>query len=198
VTFRPTSPATRGAPTPPAAAAAAKDAAVAEQAEDIVAAALAGVAWRDVIVPRTSIRGRMRLLNRAEKAQVRMDVRRDLVERHGITPSPGWETLPEWREERVLRVVTTAVRDPADPGRQLADVDWWATLDDGQLDALWDAYQDLEAQADPLGPNAPPLSEKEVAAMLAAAKKGDADLLMSYGSRKQALFEISLAAALPT
>ena len=186
----PPAPVSRAPATPPAG----------DRAERLVDAVLGGVTYREVIVPRTSVKGRMRLLQRGEEALVRSECRRELAERHRIAPAaPGvLESFPEWREERILRVLAIAVRDPADPSRPLAELDEWSTCDDVQLLALWDIYQDLEAELDPLGPSAPPLTAEEVGAIKSAAGKGSADLLMSFGSRRLALFVISTAAAPPS
>jgi hypothetical protein len=191
--FNPTSPA-RPAPGPDATAAAA------ERAERLVDAVLGAVAFRDVAVPRTQVKGRMRLLTRAETAQVNVDLRREMADRYHLTePTPGmFEAFAEYREERVLRTIAVAMRDPADPSRPLADLDEWATCDDQQLVALWEAYKDLQDELDPLGPSAPGLTGEEVAALKAAAGKGEADLLMSYGSRRLALFVITSAAPPPS
>jgi hypothetical protein len=192
--FSPTSPAR------PTAAAPDADTAAAGRAERLVDAVLGGVTYKDVTVPRTQVKGRMRLLTRAESAQLSVDLRREMAERYSLTePTPGmFEAFAEYREERVLRTVAVAVRDPADPTRPLADLEEWATCDDTQLVALWQAYKDLQDELDPLGPNAAGLTEQEVAALKAAAGKGEADLLMSYGSRRLALFAISSAGPPPT
>lgn len=169
-----------------------------EGGERMVDAVLAGVQWRDVTVPRTKYRGKMRILKRTEESAVRVEVRRELAETHGITSDrPNvLETFPEWNEERVLRVLAIAIRHPRNPARPLATIDEWSECDDLQLGALWQAYKDFEAELDPLGANGPGLTPGELEELKAAAGKGDVDLLMSYGSRKLALF-ISSSVAQP-
>jgi hypothetical protein len=165
-------------------------------ASSLVEAVLSGVMYREVTVPRTEVAGKMRLLRRSEETEVRMAVRRELAERFGLQDGgPGiLEAYAEWREAWRLHFLARAIRDPRDPERPLATVDEWATCDDVQLLALWSLYQDLEAELDPFGPTAPPLTEEEAGAIRAAAKKGDLDLLTSFGSRRLALFTRSSVA----
>lgn len=165
-----------------------------DDGERLVDAVLAGVQYRDVTVPRTKFRGKLRLLKRSEEATVRSEVRRELAAQGITTDRPGQlELYPEWNEERVLHVLAFAVRHPLDPARALATIEEWGECDDMQLGALWQAYKDLEAELDPLGPTAPGLTPGELEELKAAAGKGDVDLLMSYGSRKLALFARSSA-----
>ncbi len=185
--FNPTSPA-RVAPAP---------AELDARAGGLVEAVLGSVVHREVTVPRTQVKGAMRLLRRAEETEVRVLVRREMAERFGLRDGgPGvLESYAEWREAWRLHFVAIAVRNPLDPSQPLATVEEWAACDDVQLLALWSIYQDLEAELDPFGPTAPPLTEEEAGAIRAAAKKGEADLLTSYGSRRLALFAISSVAA---
>ena len=165
-----------------------------ERGETLVDAVLAGAQWRDVTVPRTAYRGKMRLLKRTEERAVRVEVRRELATQGITADRPGQlELYPEWNEERVLHVLAVAVRHPNNPARPLATIEEWDECDDMQLGALWQAYKDFEAELDPLGPTAPGLTPGELDELKAAAGKGDVDLLMSYGSRKLALFIASSA-----
>ncbi|HWU86204.1 MAG TPA: hypothetical protein VN253_02970, partial [Kofleriaceae bacterium] len=63
----------------------------------------------------------------------------------------------------------------------------WRELDDDQVDGLWRDYLDFAARIDPIG-HKPDLTREDVAAIERAAKKAELDLLMSFGSRKLALF----------
>ena len=162
----------------------------------LVESILAGRRWRDVAVDGTDVRGRLRLLTRAETATVRDACRQALAARGIATAAPGaLEAFPEWREELILRTVAVAVRDAQD--QPLGAVEDWAELDDVQLVALWDAYQDHEATLDPFGERGPPLSEADARAILAAAKGSGIGQLMSYGSYKLARFAISTVAPVP-
>lgn len=163
----------------------------------LVESILAGRRWRDVEVTGTDVRGRLRLLTRAETATVRDACRQVLAARGITTAAPGvLEAFPEWREELILRTVAVAVRDGQD--QPLGSVEDWAELDDVQLVALWDAYQDHEATLDPFGERGPPLDADDARAMLAAAKGSGIGQLMSYGSYKLARFAISSVAPVST
>lgn len=142
----------------------------------------------DVTVPRTTIAGKMRILSRHECAMVRYEARAFLLGR-GLTEPLN--TYREWHEELAVRTLAVAVRNPANIGDTLATLEAWSQCDDGQIDALWQRYQDLQDEIDPLG-NAK-LSEREMLEMQAAAKKKDGDLLRSYGSSRLAAFAITLA-----
>lgn len=166
----------------------------AERAEDLVTSSLLGTPVHvDIIVPRTTVAAKMRLATRAERFEAEAEARRVLqaagfpVDATAVSALGAHE---QWQYELGVRILAVAVREPGDPARQLASVDEWRQCDDDQLDALWDRYQDLEAELDPLGAG-PGLTKEERTALIAAAKKGDASLLMSYGSRKLALFAIS-------
>jgi hypothetical protein len=159
-------------------------------AADIVDRALAAPTFVDVTVPRTTVRGKMRLVTRAERFAAVADARRALeaagmpVDASAVTALGAHE---QWHYELGARLLAVAVRDPEATDRQLASVDDWRKCDDDQLDALWNRYQDLEAELDPLGLGAPLAAEDE-AAIAAAAKKKDAAMLMSFGSRKLASY----------
>lgn len=160
---------------------------------ELAAAVLESRVYREVTVPRTAIPAKMRLLSRTEAKAVRSASRSAVAQLGLVAAGPEVESLTEWREERALRTVAVAMRDPANPERPLAGLAEWEECDDDQILALWDIYQDLAAELDPLGDSAPPLTEGELAELVAAAKKGDAGLLMSFGSRRLALFAISSA-----
>lgn len=166
---------------------------------ELATSVIEGRTFRDVTVPGTKVTGRLRVLTRAEARQVRADVRAAL-DAKGITASaPGvLEGFPEWREERALRTVAIAVRavgaaDDRDPP-PLAAISDWEQCSDVQLGALWDVYQDLEAQLDPFNSDAP-LTEKEAKQVESAARKGDAATLMSFGSHMLARFVITSVSA---
>jgi hypothetical protein len=146
---------------------------------------------RTVTVPRTQVTGAMRLLSRRENAQVRAEVRQ-VLEALGLTGHAA-EGFTEWHQELAVRTLATAVRSPADHGAPLAPLADWLECDDDQINALWERYQDQEAELDPLGANGPPLSDADIAQIQDAAKKKAAEVLMSFGSRKLALALISTA-----
>ena len=139
----------------------------------------------DVEVPRTTVRGKMRVLGYGEECMVEAETRIALRE-FGITD----EGHRRFREEIAMRTVAAAVRDPADTSQTLASVEAWKECDAGQIGELWQRYKDLADQLDPIGGN---VTSEDLQAMEAAAKKGEAGLLMSYGSSKLAGFAITLA-----
>jgi hypothetical protein len=162
-----------------------------------LAVELAGArVYEDVTVPRTTANGRMRLLSRGETRSVRAEARAAL-DAMGCRGA-DLAVYREWHEELATRTLAVAVRDPADVSRPLAPLVDWEECEDDQIAALWKQYQDLEERLDPLGAEHAVLSDAEVAAMRDAAKKGDADLLMSYGSRRLALYAASTAVPPPT
>lgn len=132
----------------------------------------------------------MRLLSRRETAEVRGAARASLAE---LAVGPALEGFREWHEELAVRTLAVAVRRPSDTSQPLAALDEWQECDDEQIGAMWEWYQDLEAELDPLGAATAALSSADVDAMMAAAKKKAAALLMSYGSRKLAAFATILA-----
>lgn len=156
----------------------------------LVEAVLQGRRWRDVTVDRTELRGRLRLLTRAEVAKIRDDIRASLAARGLAAGAPGvLEGFAEWREEMILRTVATAVRDDQD--QPLGTIEDWAELTDVQLSALWDTYQDFETELDPFGSQGDPLTTQEARAILEAAKAGAIGQLMAFGSYKLARFATS-------
>lgn len=176
----------------------------ASSAEGTVDAVLGGApVYVDVVIPRTTIAGKMRLLGRHESLSIRAEAMLAFAEKK-IAIDPNGFTAPgilnEWNCEIAVRHLAIAVRDPADPTKPLGSlVDWRGDdqrlgCDDDQIAALWQQYQDLRERLDPLA--APEqLTEAEHAALLSAAKKKppEIDLLTSFGSRKLAALAISLA-----
>ncbi|MDQ3295072.1 MAG: hypothetical protein M3619_00620 [Myxococcota bacterium] len=154
----------------------------------------------DVVVPRTKIAGRMRLVTRREQSEIRAEARQYLTDSGFPVDSSAITSLgaqEEWNAELAVRMLATAVRDPGNSELALASVDDWRECDDDQLGGLFDEYQQLAARVDPLGSGVE-LSDSEFDQMVEAAKKKEPELLMSYGSRKQALFAITLASQLAT
>ena len=165
----------------------------ARKAVHLVDAVMMGRRWRDVEVAGTEVRGRLRLLTRAEVATVRDQCRASLAQRGITAGAPGvLEGFPEWREEMILRTVAVAVRDDQDG--PLGTVEDWAELSDVQLSALWDDYQDHESALDPFGERGPELTDADLRAIAAAAKAGAIGQLMAYGSYKLARFATSTVA----
>lgn len=151
--------------------------------------ALAAVGARvhvDVDVPGVNVRGAMRLLSRREEAQMRHEARAACAAQ-GL-PWPAAEASQEFHGELMVRTVAVAVRAPANVELALAPLEDWLELTDLQLYPLWVRYQDLEAELDPMRGE---LTAEDLAAIAAAAKKKDAILLRSYGSRKLAAFAIT-------
>lgn len=167
----------------------------AARASELVERTLAAPAFVDVVVPRTSVAGKMRLVTRAERFEATAEARKAL-EAAGfpvdVSAAAALGANEQWHNELGVRLLAIAVRDPANTDRALASLEEWRECDDDQLDAMWVRYQDLAAEFDPLG--AGTLTEADAAAIASAAKKKDAGLLMSYGSRKLALYAISSAA----
>lgn len=148
----------------------------------------------DIVVPRTEIRGKMRLCSRAEELEANADARRTMIEAGFPVDTGAHSALGgtiHWSLEVAVRMLAVAVRELENTERALASVDEWRECDDQQILALQTRYQDLVAELDPLGANA--LTDGQLAGLTAAAKKKDADLLMAFGSRLLALFAITSA-----
>lgn len=144
----------------------------------------------DVTIPRTEIRGKMRLVTRTENAEARGAARKSL-KANGVPIDAGQISAPtvidEWNNEIAVQTLARAVRDPKDKRMPLAPIeDWRDTLDDDQIAALYLEYKDLATRLDPIG--ATDLTPHELTVIEDAAKKKDVDSLMSFGSLKLALF----------
>jgi hypothetical protein len=148
----------------------------------------------DVTIPRTTIRGRMRLVSRREMSTIKSETREYLksegfpVDATAVTALGAFD---EYQYELGVRTLQVAVRDPRREQLALGKIEDWRELDDDQIAAVYERYKDLAARLDPLGSNVE-LSAGEVASLIDAAKKKDGDLLTSFGSRKLASFTISL------
>lgn len=166
--------------------------------EDLVERSLIGERRHvDIIIPRTTVRAKMRLVSRGERFDAIADARRALAQAGmpiDASAVAGLGSGESWNYELAVRLLAIAVRDPDNTTYQLATVEEWRECDDEQLDALYAQFTDLVAELDPLGENGPGLSPEELAALTAAAKKGDVTVLMSYGSRKLALWARTSAA----
>lgn len=151
-------------------------------------AALAGAREHiDIVIPRTAIAGRMRLVTRSERASIESEV---LAYMKALSIT----SLEQYSAETAVRTLAIAVRDPQDEHRTLDSVEEWRECDDDQIAALWKVYQDLAERVDPLGADGGELEPGELDAMIAAAKKKEFDRLISYGSRRLAIFAITTAA----
>lgn len=152
----------------------------------------------DVTIPRTDIAGKMRLLSRVEL----LAVKREAIAAMAKFPEASWSLTgvarEDWNAELAVRTLAVAVRDPSDVTQPLDDVDQWREqLDDEQIGALADTYEDLRIQLDPLAePIA--LTEAEIDALDQAVKKKDVDLLRSCGLRKLWTYTLTLADRLST
>lgn len=147
-------------------------------------------AFVDVTVPRTNIVGKLRVLSRQERMVVRVEAR-EYLERLGIK-GPGVEATTEWHEEIATRTIAVAMRAPGNIEDTLATLEAWNTCDEGQIDYVWQAYKDLLDKLDPLDEESR-ISDEDYVQILAAAKKKDQRLLMSFGCSMLAGFAISLA-----
>lgn len=148
---------------------------------------------RPMKVPRTAVEGVMRLCTRAEVRDIRAACRAMMAE-FGIVGG-GIESFPEWREEFNLRMVATAMRHPDAREAALAEVDEWRQCDEDQVNALWDAYEDMAAELDPLRDNEKSkLTQAEYDEIVALAKAGDVGQLTSFGSQRLARALRSMAA----
>lgn len=160
-----------------------------------LAAAVGARVHVDVTIPRTQIKGRMRLVVRHEVAALRSETYAFFAaEERAVTPAtlalPA--VLEDWNAEIAVRHLAIAVRDPADESKPLASLDEWRELDDDQIGALLGEYKDLGARLDPIALDTHLTSEEE-AALRAAAKKGDVEILMSFGCLKLAIFATTSA-----
>lgn len=150
--------------------------------------------YATVTIPRTTIRGSMRLLSRIEISQVRASARAALAER-GITIGLQELALPdtqdEWNCEVAARTLAVAVRDPSNTLMPLDAVEEWLECDDDQIAALYEQYKDMAARLDPLSGR--DVAPAVWAAIDDAAKKKDVAILISYGSQNLSLYIASLA-----
>jgi hypothetical protein len=161
-------------------------------AAEVVGRALSAIVHIDIVVPRTNIRGKLRLVSRRERLEIVAELRAFLTEKGFQVDSNASSQLlgsEAWNYELAARMFSVAVRDPEDPSVPLATIDEWRDCDDAQLDAMWDFYEAHNRTIDPLASGE--LSRKEVDDIVAAAKKGDASLLMFFGLRRLALFVIT-------
>lgn len=149
----------------------------------------------DVTIPRTKVVGKMRLATRSEMAQIRAAARKFLGLPLDANALLGPGMMEDWLAELAIRTLAVVVCDPANTGKPLDDLEAWREqLDDDQIGALHELYKDLGARLDPLGPDAPGLSEIEHDQLVSALKKKDVDLLSAFGSRKLSAFLISTVA----
>lgn len=158
-------------------------------AGELVSSVLGARTYVDVTVPRTSVRGSMRVLTRAESKQVRADARRECL-RLGVGEA-GVEMSRDFLEEVGTRTIALAVRQAGNQALALAPLEEWEACDEDQIAALWQVYKDLEESLDPVGIGC---TEAEFIAIEDAAKKKSETLLRSYGSRKLAAYAITSAA----
>lgn len=158
--------------------------------EAVELALAGGRVWRELKVPRTNLVARMRLVTRAEALQIKADVRRVLASFDmpvDLQALAQGAVLDEYNVEVAVRHLAVAVRQ-ADIDAPLLDVEAWRNnCDDDQIAAMWHEYQGFAQSVDPLGAGLGSLSDADLAAIRAAAKKKDLTLLMSYGSRALAI-----------
>ncbi len=151
----------------------------------------------DIVIPRTTFAGKMRLVSRSEEFEADLAAR-EWMSSNGFPVDGSAHSSPyvalTWQYERLARILAVAIREPANTERALAAPEDYRGLDDDQLDALGLRYADLRAQLSPIEAGA--LSDDDLAAIVAAAKKKDTEGLMLFGSSKLARF-ISTSADQP-
>lgn len=145
----------------------------------------------DVMVPRTAIAGSMRLMSTNETTDAEFATLYALRDKGFDDKTPSHIWVKVWNREYNARVMSIAVRDPKDITRPLDSIDEWRECDEDQVVALFVQYNDLAYRLDPLG-STEKITSEELEAIQSAAKKKLADTLLSYGSRKLALFAITL------
>jgi hypothetical protein len=167
----------------------------AEKTPSTIAASLGARVHIDVTIPRTDVRGRMRLCSRVEEFEAKAAARQVMLDAGYPVDGDAHAALgatEQWAAEIMAHMLHKAVRDPANVELELAPIEDWRDLDDMQLIGLWNQYNDLGARLDPVGFGE--LPQAQLDAIVHASKKKDVDLLMSYGSRSLALFAISSVA----
>lgn len=150
--------------------------------------------FRDIVVPRTGIKARLRLCSRKEELLAKAEARKAMIEAgYPVDGQLTSDAIEQLLAEQMVRMIAIAVREPGtDPNpRALAPLEDWQECDDLQLLALWTEYQDHGRQFDPIGFDS--LSAEEVSAIIAAAKKKDVDSLMAFGSRRLAIYTLTSA-----
>lgn len=108
----------------------------------------------DVTIPRTSIKGRMRLVSRMEALQADAETRRFLASHSFPIDGTGHAALGTpltYSYEKQVRILAHAIRIPGEEHLALGSVDDYRDLDDDQLDQLGALYNDLQARLDPVG-----------------------------------------------
>lgn len=151
----------------------------------------------DVTIPRTKIAGRMRLVDRDEALAIKSETRK-LFARDGLLDTEGrvvGVASDDWNAEIGVRHLAIAVRDPGDVEKPIASLAEWRECDDDQIAGLWNRYQDLREQIDPLGEaeESLRLSVEDLDVIREAVKKKAASVLMSFGSRKLAIYMLTSA-----
>ncbi len=149
----------------------------------------------DVTIPRTKIAGRMRLVDRDEALAIKSETRklfasRGLLDEQGRTVGVA---VDDWNAEIGVRHLAVAVRDPKDVSKPLDSLAEWRLCDDDQIAGLWNRYQDLREQIDPIGDAEETLrlSGDDLDIIREAVKKKAASVLMSFGSRKLAIYMLT-------
>lgn len=166
-------------------------------ADSVASVALTGARpFLDIVIPRTAIKARLRLCSRREEFQAKAEARAAMLEAGYPVDGNAIGALgaaEQWLAEVMVRMLAIAVREPGTSPNPpaLATLEDWQDCDDQQLIALWTMYQDHEHRHDPIG--ADRLTDEELAAIVAASKKKDADSLMAFGSRRLALYAITTA-----
>lgn len=159
-----------------------------------LAASLGARVHVDITIPRTDVRGKMRLCSRREELEAKAEARTRMVENGypvSIDANVSLDASEQWPLEVAVSMLAIAVRDPADTELALAPIEEWRELDDMQILAMWSQYDDLSKRLDPIGTVS--LTATQIALIDEAAKKKDIDRLMVFGSHALASYAITLA-----
>lgn len=143
----------------------------------------------DIAIPGHGNTGKMRLISRKEEFEIDVEAR-EWMRSNGYPIDGTAHASPyvaaTWHYERLSRILAVAIRDPKNTALALATVDDYRDLDDATLDALDVTYRDLAARLNPI--EGPPLEQRELDEIVAAAKKKDVAALMLFGSSRLARF----------
>lgn len=145
----------------------------------------------DVVVPRTTVRGRMRLVSLTEAAIINADAQRWCAATLGLEVDtstllrPG--VMDRWNAVVAALTMAVAVRDPADESKPLCPADEWLRCDDDQIAAIWVAYKGMAARLDPLGESDEDLTQLQIDELRAAIKKKGVEVRSLFDFLMQSL-----------
>lgn len=148
-----------------------------------------------ITIPLTNIAARMRLVSRSEAMRITIEARAALADANLPIDNAGMSSIGvigEYRSEEIVRIMAAAVLH-ATKEEPIASVEEWRECSDEQLTMLFRDYNDISAQADPLG-DGEFLAADQFAIIDSAAKKKDLVSLIACGSRSLAIYIATLAA----